>query len=188
LAYIGLGAKWKPFKKEKEKLLLQTNILWFWETTDLPRWDKEGKMPITGEADPPAGLAPTKSGVDSIYLLGDSSWSNCSGVWYKGSESRCFDEVGASDYGNHYHVGWKNECENASRMLGIELNFEAQYRPVVNCILLAQFGCFIPGQLYKDLDGQPNVRTIGGPQAAVGVFGLGHDPVWRAAMALDYRF
>ena len=131
LAYLGLGTTWKPFKDEKEKLMLQTNLLWFWETIDIPKWDEE----------------------NSTEAL----------------------------------------CSDASRMLGTELNFEAQYRPVPNCILLAQFGCFIPGQLYKDLDGQPNNRTYTGPKAAEvddidRQYGLGHEPVFRTSIALDYKF
>ena len=43
--------------------------------------------------------------------------------------------------------GWVNEDQDASRMLGTELNFEAIYRPVANCKLLVQLACFLPGQL-----------------------------------------
>ena len=78
--------------------------------------------------------------------------------------------------------------DDASRMLGTELNFEVQYRPVKNCILLAVIGCFIPGQLYKDVEGQPNENTVNSPKAYEGVYGLGHDPVWRLGFSADYRF
>ena len=152
LAFLGLGTEWRPFE-DKQKLLLQSNLLWFWETTTLKKWYKEQPLP---------------SGFE-----GTVSWAKneSTGVWYKDGHDK----------------GWKT-CDDASKMLGTELNFEVQYRPVDNCLFLMQLGCFIPGQLYKDLDGQPNERTKDGPQAYVGNFGLGHDPVWRGTLSLDYRF
>jgi len=158
LMYCGLGAKWKPFANKK-KLMLRSHLMWFWETTTLKKWDKHASLPMKWN--------PVNSRQENIIL--GKRW---------GVET-------------HAETSWKGwmACEDASRMLGTELNFEAQYRPVPNCIFLLQIACFLPGQLYKDLDGQPNERTKSGPKAKLeGVYGLGHDPVWRIASALDFRF
>jgi hypothetical protein len=173
LAYIGTGATWRPFK-DKNKLMLRSNILWFWETVSLKRWNV--KEPL-----------PTREGTTDLLFQGNESWPTDSQdgeyVWVSSSDEGL--EVGTE----RFYKGWmKNKHNDASRRLGTELNFEMQYRPVVNCILLAQLGCFIPGQLYKDLKGQPNVNTINGPLAYRGVYGLGDDPVWRLTFSLDYRF
>jgi len=166
LAFLGLGTTWHPFE-DKNKLMFRTNLLWFWQTATLKKWNKACPLPYDG-------------GRESYLFQGDKTWTHDSiGIWSTGSSGIC-----GKDY---YRKGWKS-CDDASRMLGTELNFEVQYRPVRNCIFLAQLGCFIPGDLYKDLDGQPNERTKDGPQAASGVYGLGHDPVWRGALSLDYRF
>jgi len=167
LAYIGTGATWRPFK-DRKKLMLQSNILWFWETTTLKKWGKEEKLPTYVFVN-----------YDGEYEVGDpfegDSWSSgTGGAWLRPNTD--------------YETGWMDKDQYASRMLGTELNFEVQYRPVRNCIILGQLGVFIPGRLYKDLDGQPNVNTINGPKAAVGTYGLGHDTVWRAGFSLDYRF
>ena len=170
LAYIGTGAEWRPFR-DKNKLMLRSNILWFWETVSLKKWNV--KQPL-----------PQKDGATDLFE-GSLSWptydQNNEEVWVSSSNTDL--EIGTE----RYYKGWMKE-EDASRRLGTELNFEMQYRPVINCILLAQLGCFIPGQLYKDLKGQPNVNTINGPLASTGVYGLGDDPVWRLTFSLDYRF
>lgn len=158
LAMIGLGVKWKPFKKDKKKLMLRSNLLWFWEATDLPTWDRNRELPV------------------ALRGVGSKSWKTSSRDndyrWIKGD----------------YCVGWEDCCKDASRHLGTEWNMEAQYRPVRNCIFLLQFACFIPGNLYKHTEGMPNERTYRGPKAAEGIFGLGHAPVFRLATSLDYRF
>jgi hypothetical protein len=177
LAYLGTGVEWKPFK-DKNKLMLRSNILWFWETIDLKVWNKEQELPY-------------KEGTNDTQVFeGSVSWpkaagfcpaefGECGNVWVS-SNTKYLGE-------GNFIKGWKTK-DDASRVLGTEINFEVQYRPIKNCIVLGQLGCFIPGQLYKDLKGQPNVNTINGPQAAVGNFGLGNDPVWRLACSVDYRF
>jgi hypothetical protein len=173
LAYLGTGVEWRPFK-DKNKLMLRSNILWFWETVDLKVWNKEEKMPL-------------KDGTnDTQVFVGSIAWMKENQVWISPAPASIEGEeeiIGE----NSFLKGWKTK-DDASRVLGTELNFEVQYRPIKNCIVLGQLGCFIPGQLYKDLKGQPNVNTINGPQAAVGNFGLGNDPVWRLACSVDYRF
>jgi hypothetical protein len=173
LAYLGTGVEWRPFK-DKNKLMLRSNILWFWETVDLKVWNKEEPMPF-------------KDGTnDTQAFVGDFAWMKENQVWISPAPASIEGEeeiIGE----NSFLKGWKTK-DDASRFLGTELNFEIQYRPIKNCIVLGQLGCFIPGQLYKDLKGQPNVNTINGPQAAVGNFGLGNDPVWRLACSVDYRF
>lgn len=185
LAYLGTGVDWRPFK-DKNRLSLKSNVLWFWETTTLKKWDQHGKLP-------------TREGAGDALFNGNRSWFTSNGVWQEPVDDRSIATA------SRYDKGWETK-EDASRYLGLELNFEAQYRPIKNCIILAQLGCFMPGQLYKDVEHMPNINMVGdsqkttyysssssfpafdAPQAAKGNFGLGHDPVWRAALAVDYRF
>ncbi len=175
LVYLGTGVSWKPFAgEEKNKLKLQSNVMFFWQNTTLKKWDKMGRLPkeiYYGDDISNQKNIGERWQAHELTDIGSNSY-----VWYKGDTWDC-----------GHPVGWQSN-NDASRHLGTELNFEAQYRPVKNCILLAQLACFVPGQLYKDLDGQPNINTHNGPKASEGVYGLGHDLVWRAAMSLDYRF
>ncbi|MCK4517847.1 hypothetical protein KAT92_03665 [Candidatus Babeliales bacterium] len=158
LAYLGTGVQWRPFE-DKEKLLFESNIMWFWEATAVKKWDKAKKMPAAFKA---------------------GGWHTCGGeltdYWAINNADGCCKQV-----------GWKSD-DTASRALGTELNFEVQYRPVDNCMFLVQLACFLPGQLYKDLDGQPNVNTKDSPVAHTGVFGLGNDPVWRGIVSFNFKF
>ena len=152
LAYLGTSVNWKPFK-DKEKLSLSTNLLFFWKASDMNCWDREQELP---------------SG-----FYGSVSWATYNNVW-------------RDDY--YRYRGWETD-KKASRHLGTELNFEAEYKPVKNCTLKTEVGCFIPGQCYKDIEGMPNENTWYGPQALDnGNFGLGHDPVWRGSLSLVYVF
>lgn len=54
--------------------------------------------------------------------------------------------------------GWES-AENASRYLGLEIDFRAHYNVLENCDLVANLSFFIPGTLYSDLKGQPNILT-----------------------------
>ena len=157
LAYLGTGVQWRPFEN-KEKLLFESNIMWFWEATAVKKWDKTKKMPTAFK---------------------DGGWHACS------ERADYWGTVNADGYCKQ--VGWKSD-DTASRALGTELNFEVQYRPIENCLFLVQLACFLPGQLYKDLDGQPNVNTKDGPAAHVGTFGLGSDPVWRGIVSFNFKF
>lgn len=54
--------------------------------------------------------------------------------------------------------GWQSK-EDASKFLGTEINLLLNYYIVKNCRLYFNGYLFFPGQLYKDLDGQPNRFT-----------------------------
>jgi len=164
LAYLGTGVQWRPFE-DKEKLMFESNIMWFWEATAVKKWDKTKHLPAE-------------------LQYGNGGWGYDGTDWY----------IHNADYGvrgesadNSHKVGWKSD-DTASRALGTELNFEVQYRPVENCLFLVQLACFLPGQLYKDLDGQPNLNTKDSPVAHSGVFGLGNDPVWRGIVSFNFKF
>ena len=132
LQYLGMGTCWKPFS-ERERLVFESNALFFWESTTMPKWNRG-------------------SGVGDYGTLSDN---------------------------------------DASRFLGTELNFDMKYRPLSNCCLMAQLACFIPGQLYKDVDGwrvsDTNYQNIPSLQNQ-GVYGLGHNHVWRGALMASFEF
>ncbi len=54
--------------------------------------------------------------------------------------------------------GWET-TKDASRFLGYELDVRAHYQVLDHCDLLVHASFFIPGNLYKDLNGQPNIMT-----------------------------
>jgi hypothetical protein len=60
---------------------------------------------------------------------------------------------------NSYNFkGWLS-TKNASSFLGPEIDIKAVYNPVKDLNFMAKLCLFFPCQLYKDLDGQPNVQT-----------------------------
>ncbi len=54
--------------------------------------------------------------------------------------------------------GWET-TKDASRFLGYELDIRAHYQLLDHCNLLARMSFFVPGNLYKDVKGQPNIIT-----------------------------
>ena len=137
LQYLGFSVDWKPLEN-KDTLRLESNLMWFWQTTTLKKWDKTKSVPST--------------------FLGWSSWDSAK-------------------------KGWESE-QDASRMLGTEINFTTEYQPLTNCLFTTKLACFFPGQLYKDIEGMPDQLD----SSYTGMVGLGHDPVFRVEVIFDYKF
>lgn len=57
------------------------------------------------------------------------------------------------------HFSGSATHEYASSALGAELNGVIKWLPFANCELVARLGVFMPGQLYKDIEGCPNINT-----------------------------
>jgi hypothetical protein len=50
--------------------------------------------------------------------------------------------------------------EDAARHLGFEVNGVFKWRPVSYLDFDFRFGVFLPGQLYRDVEGMPNINTV----------------------------
>lgn len=88
--------------------------------------------------------------------------------------------------------GWLSN-KKASHHLGVEINWYMEYHFFPNCKLYSINGIFIPGQLYKDLRGQPNRNarrldvTPGREDKAI--YGsLGTDVTYGFHVGLRYAF
>ncbi|MFA6527405.1 MAG: hypothetical protein WCT20_03210 [Candidatus Babeliales bacterium] len=87
-----------------------------------------------------------------------------------------------------HFTGWESS-ENAHRFLGAELDIKVLYQFLDHCKFLTKVSLFFPGQLYKDLDGQPNVAT-----RRIDALGnihydsLGNQPAFGFICGLDYSF
>lgn len=84
--------------------------------------------------------------------------------------------------------GWESS-EKASRMLGTEIDFKALYKVLDHCTFTARFVVFFPGDLYKDLDGQPNEITQRiDMQNYLHYDSLGHNVAYSFFAGLNYKF
>ena len=83
-----------------------------------------------------------------------------------------------------WHSGWTT-TEDASRHLGVEFNMNVKYQPISAVAFKSYFSMFVPGQLYKDVEYQPNYMTRKGPKSTLG---LGHDVIYYIAAAVEYKF
>lgn len=61
---------------------------------------------------------------------------------------------------NYDFQGWTSANQFASHYLGTEWNCSLEFKATEDCIFSAWGFVFIPGNFYKDLEGQPNVNTI----------------------------
>ncbi len=132
LAYIGAGLNWFPLKK-RDKMTINTNILGFWTPGRVNKWDVNAAPSInTGNA--------VNDKVQNAAIAGISS-ANIEGI-----------------RGNFGFKGWET-THRASSYMGTELNLIAEYFVLENLRLYTLDAIFFPGQLYKDLKGQPNRNT-----------------------------
>lgn len=84
--------------------------------------------------------------------------------------------------------GWETN-KRASKHLGYELDIKAVYKIIDHCDATARMSFFIPGKLYKDLDGQPNLMTQRqDSQNYLRNDGLGHDTALCFVAGLNYKF
>lgn len=169
LELLGFGGTWYPFKKQ-ERGALTTNVIFFWEDATLYKWDKNGHHP-----DP---QIEAQIAYDRARL-----------------GFRCVKQsFNANDY---YESPQKQEPTNkgwlsndaASRFLGAEIDFRGDLKVVDECNLCGKLCLFIPGQLYRDLDGQPNELTqYIDPQGLSHYESLGHKFAFAFIVGLDYKF
>lgn len=85
--------------------------------------------------------------------------------------------------------GWESNSQLASKMLGVETDIKLLYKFLDHCNFLAKFAIFIPGQLYRDIEGQPNILTRRIDENGRTQYeGLGSNPAFAFICGLDYRF
>ncbi len=84
--------------------------------------------------------------------------------------------------------GWES-TKTASRMLGTELDLKARYQLLDHCDIFGHCSVFVPGQLYKDLDGQPNSITQRVDKAGLLRYdSLGRSVAFAGMLGLHYKF
>ena len=168
LEFLGVGGTWYPFKK-RTKGTLTANCIFFWEDANLYKWDKDGHHP-----DPliEAQIAYDRAklgfrGVNPIYKSED---------YYKNSNPDATNK------------GWLSD-QTASRFLGAEIDVKGQIQLISECRLQGKVCLFVPGGLYKDLDGQPNELTqYVDAQGLSHYESLGHKYAFAFIIGLDYTF
>jgi hypothetical protein len=171
LEFIGLGGTYYPFKN-RARAALTANFLFFWEETVLYKWDKNGHHPNPAIE---AQIAYDRArlgfrGVDPIY------------------EASSYYGNPPSPAPNPTNKGWLSS-ENASRFLGAEIDLKGEVTLIKEFSLNGKFCMFIPGQLYKDLDGQPNELTqYVDVQNLSHYESLGHKFAFAFIVGLDYIF
>jgi hypothetical protein len=143
LRFFGFGIDYAPLKDQK-KLQLNANVLFFWEDADLCKWDLNGSYPV------PAVPSGTDASTWNEYAIAKAR-EDSRNAW-TGNSALLDSSAGADLH------GWQSSAI-ASKQLGTELNAQATYRMTKNSDVIFRGGFFIPGQLYKDLIGQPNILT-----------------------------
>ncbi|MFH1831319.1 MAG: hypothetical protein ABH827_00810 [bacterium] len=132
LEFIGFAGTWFPLK-DHDKMSLTTDLMFFWEDAQLKKWDKNLRLDDKSEE----------------YLSVQRAKLGFPGVprTYTGTDA---DKL--------LNKGWVGS-QDASHMLGTEIDVRMHYRIINECDFYTKAAVFIPGQLYKDLDGQPNELT-----------------------------
>lgn len=164
LAFLGAGLTWFPLA-ERRRMAVTTDIMFLWEAASLHKWDKNGTHP-----DPTIEI--------QLKRLRNQTQS----------PGPIDPSTGQPNYNNNPTLfkGWQS-AQKASQMLGTEIDIKMIYRIIDHCDFLIRFSLFFPGQLYKDLDGQPNIllqrydkqgilhyESLGSSAALAGVFGLNY--------------
>ncbi|MEI7503432.1 MAG: glycine-rich domain-containing protein [Paludibacter sp.] len=144
IRFFGFGVDYAPLK-DKKQLSLNANLAFFWEDADLYIWDKNGSIPVP---EVPAGDASIQTW--NTYAVARAKEDSRQA--YTGDSSSLNSTCGLD------LEGWQGTIL-ASKRLGTEINFQATYRLTKKSDMIFRGGYFFPGQLYKDLDGQPNILT-----------------------------
>ncbi|KKQ48482.1 MAG: hypothetical protein US69_C0021G0008 [candidate division TM6 bacterium GW2011_GWF2_38_10] len=161
LQFLGVGATWYPLAN-KQKCQCTTNVWALWEVAQLQQWDSYGKHP---------DAAIEKEIAYERARLG-------------------FPGVNPKYDGNSTvdNKGWLSS-KKASRMLGLEVDMRATYSFFENAHGYALLCLFLPRQLYKDLEGQPNIRTRRLDEKGLTHYdSLGSEPAFAASLGLNYKF
>lgn len=150
-----------------KKFSINPNICIYWSNNTMPTWDKEKSLPSL-----------IKMELD-----------------YSNSTAQQISETNTEKNYN-YIKGWEGS-KKASSHLGWEINCLVSYKITKKLELKIKGGVFFPGQLYKDLAGQPNVQTARQEKSIsqAGFIsektvnkGLGNDIAYGIDMRIGYNF
>lgn len=164
LEFMGFGLTWYPIKP-KDKLSLTAETMFLWEAAQLQKWDPLGHhSDVSSEKD--IALERARLGFPNVKRE------------YKSGTPPSPQE----------NSGWVSNS-NAHRMLGTEIDLKANYFIVKHCKASATCCFFIPGSLYRDLYGQPNIISQYVDQQGLSHYdSLGKKWAFAFILGLDYRF
>jgi hypothetical protein len=87
------------------------------------------------------------------------------------------------------HFSGYQTTKRASQQLGLEFNTVVTWRPIPSIELRALFATFVPGKLYRDIDGTPNAYAIRlDADGDVHLESLGHTVPFGGMVRLTYFF
>lgn len=141
LAYIGGGLNWFPLKK-RDKMSINTNVLGFWTPGRVNKWDVNAN--------------PNFDFAQNLAIQGLNVSNDPNSI-----QSPTLSAANVRQEGIRGKLGFKGweTTHRASSYMGTELNLIAEYFVLENLRLYTLDAIFLPGQLYKDLKGQPNRNT-----------------------------
>jgi len=179
LQMFGGGLTWWPFKR-KEKLFFNFNVIGFWNTKSVYKWDKNGEPSL-----------------EDGFLVGDNTTRNVPNPTAPTDMSKLMTErefhqlIVKAALGKLNIEGWQ-ATHKASSHIGTEFNAKVQMHFLGSFEWRLRGLIFIPGSLYKDLKGQPNRNTrhvkIKDGEYKKFYQGLGDSTVWGIHTSLTYRF
>jgi hypothetical protein len=160
LQFIGLGLTYYPIKNRK-KWQIDAEATFFWEAAQLFTWDVNGQHPDPNIENQLKRLRNTPSTYDNpTAFVGQPTLFS----------------------------GWESN-KYASRMLGTEIDVKSYYQILDHCDFFVRFAFFVPGNLYKDLAGQPNLMTQYTDQFGYQRNkGLGSSTALAFNIGLNYKF
>jgi hypothetical protein len=163
LQFLGIGLTWYPYH-DRTKGYCTANLWGLWEVAHLKAWDRYGHHPDLN--------------IDNQIAL-ERARLGFPGVPREKSTPT------AVPTGN---TGWLSG-KDASRMLGVEIDVRATYNFLDNASGYALLCLFMPGQLYRDLEGQPNVTTRRVDAQGLSHYdSLGSEPAFAAVVGFNCKF
>ncbi len=163
LQFLGIGLTWYPMN-DRKKCSCTTNIWGLWEVAQLKKWDQYGSYPDK-TIDNQIALERARLGFPNVPREKISATTPPPG-----------------------NTGWISN-KDASQMLGVEIDIRATYNFLDHASGYALVCLFLPGGLYRDLEGQPNFTTRRVDNQGLSHYdSLGSEPAFATVVGLNYKF
>ena len=123
-----------------------------------------------------------------------SFWEDCAPMKWDKNAVRTFNKGAGVDgmyAGCQKKLGFTGAAtgEQANSHLGHEFSLCVMWKPMDNCEIASAFSAFLPGQLYKDIDGTPNRNTRSHkPNADLIYESLGSEVVFGASTKISFKW